>query len=60
MFVAFVSDPCPRIYIPTNVCTSFRLILIKIVPITLQPKLCPNERGKFWLPTKIPPPLPPE
>lgn len=45
MFVAFVCDPCPRIYIPTNIYTTICLISIKIIPITLPTKLYPHEHG---------------
>lgn len=47
MFVAFVDNPCPLIYIPTNVYKSICLILIKIIP-----NLLPT---KFWLPMNIDP-----
>lgn len=32
MFVAFMGNPCPQSYIPTNVYTSRSLIFIKIIP----------------------------
>lgn len=32
IFVAFMGNPLPRIYIPTNIYTSIYLILIRIIP----------------------------
>lgn len=56
MVVALVDNPSPRIHIPTNVYTSFCLLLIKIIPNLLPTKLRPHEPGQFCLPTNIDPP----
>lgn len=55
MFVVYVGNLCPRIYIRTNEYTSICFIFFKIVPITLSTKLRPPEKRKFWLPTNIDP-----
>lgn len=44
MFTAFVVNPRPRIYIPTNVCTSICLILIKFILNLLSVKLLPTNQ----------------
>lgn len=55
MFVVFVGNPCPVIYIPMNVYTSICLICIKIISNLLPTKLRLHEPGKFWLPMNIDP-----
>lgn len=47
MFVAILGNPCPRIYIPTNVYTSIYLIFNKIIPNFLPTKLLSHEPGKI-------------
>lgn len=52
-FVAFVGNPCPRIYTPTNLYTIFCLKFIEITPMILPKKLRPHETGQFWHSTNI-------
>lgn len=51
MLVAFMSKPCPRIFIPLNLYAIICLIFNKIIPITLPMKLRPQKPGKLWLST---------
>lgn len=52
MFVAFVGNPCPQFYIPTNVTyATICLILNYMLPT----KSRPHEPRKFCLPTNIDP-----
>lgn len=54
MFVAFVGNPSPQIYISMNLYTIICIIiLINIIPITLPTKLLPDKPGKLWLPMNI-------
>lgn len=55
MFVGFVNNSCPWIYIPMNRYTITCLIFIKIFPFTLSMKLRPHKAGKPWLPMNIDP-----
>lgn len=57
ILVAFWGNPCPPIFIPTNVhtthivYTSIYSIFIKIVPITQPTKLRPHKPKTVWLST---------
>lgn len=57
ILVAFWGNPCPPIFIPTNVhtthivYTSIYSIFIKIVPITRPTKLRPHKPKTVWLST---------
>lgn len=46
MFVAFLGNPSPWIYIPTKVYTSICSIFIKIILNILSKKLCPHRARK--------------
>lgn len=49
LFVAFMDNPCPWIYIPMNIYTSICLLFIKIIPNLIWIKLPPHKPEKFWL-----------
>lgn len=47
MIVAFVGNPCPQIYILTNLYTIICLTFMKIILIIRPMKLCPHEPRNF-------------
>lgn len=54
-FLAFVDNPCPQIFIPTN--KGICLICINIILNLLPMKFTSQWTRKFWLPTNIDPPM---
>lgn len=55
MSMAFMGNPCPQIYIPTNLYTSVCLIFIQTILNLLRMNLYHHKPGKFWQPAYIDP-----
>lgn len=55
MFVAFMDNSYPQIYIPKNVYTSICLIPIKMIPNLLPKKYVPKNQENFCSPWTLTP-----
>lgn len=55
MLVAFVGNPCPRIYIPMNIHTSNCLLFMKIIRLHYQWNYVPTNQENFGYPRTLTP-----